>query len=101
MGESMAGVSLSKQELAAFTRGMAANYVALMRERNLDRFTQVQQQQMVRAINAGVNVTRILAAIDSAAALARAMMPGEGMMVSFASSIAKMVAAQAQIEANK
>src|SRR5690349_15117259 len=75
MQESMTGVPLTEPELAAFTKGLAANYLALMRERNFARFGQVQQVQMSQAIRAGVNVARILAAIDSAGALTRTLLP--------------------------
>jgi hypothetical protein len=87
------------EELHAFAQSMALSYLALTSSRNPDSFSATQLEPMCQLIKRGVKVEWLIAAIERAAVVAAELLKEQKVTLSFATVIAKMVAAQANLKA--
>ncbi len=86
------------KELHAFAQGLALSYLGLISNRNPNAFSASQLQPMSNMIQRGVKVEWLIAAFDQAAALASELLKDQKITVSFATIIAKMTAAQVNLQ---
>lgn len=99
MFEALRAAPVRLDELHAFAQGMALSYLALTSSRNFDSFSAAQLEPMCEMIKRGVKVEWLIEAIERGATVAGELLKEQRVTLSFATVIAKMVAAQANLKA--
>ncbi len=97
MFECLRAAPVRLEELHVFAQGLALSYLALIRNRNPNAFGDTQLEPMRSMISRGVKVESLIEALDRAAVLANELLK-QKITVSFATIIAKMVVAQANMQ---
>ena len=87
-------------ELRAFAQALALSYLSLISHQSAETFTTTQLEPMRVMIRRGVKVEWLFEAIDQAGVLANELLKQRRITTSFATIIAKMVAAQANLQAS-
>lgn len=101
MFESFRTAPIPLKELHVFAQSLALSYLALIRNRNPNAFSETQLQPMSDMIRQGVKVDWLIAAFDQAAVLASELLKDQKITVSFATIISKMAAAQANMQSQR
>lgn len=89
--------TLSAKQRAEFSRNLVASYLALTKQPDLFVFNTSQLEPMRLVLKQGLKIETLIAALDKLGERTKELLEGRQASISFATIIAKMVAAQANL----